>query len=155
MNASSEVSFCGMYCPNCGVRCHLPQRASALIEEMKVGEYDKWGHSLEGFTPFWKFLHGLADENVLKRCREETCGAQDCAMRNCAQEKDVYACPLCVEYPCEMIDRFSVSNPTLLFDGKRMKEIGIQAWIAEQEARRRAGFCYGDIRCGQDIFPDD
>jgi len=155
MNAISEVTYCGLYCPNCGARCHLPQRASALIEEMKAGEYDQWGHTLEGFTPFWKFLHGLADVSVPKRCREETCGSPDCEMRKCAKRKGVDVCPLCDDYPCEMIQEFSKSNPTLIFDGKRMKEIGMQAWIVEQEARRQKGFCYGDICCGKDIIPQE
>lgn len=147
MDAKSEVTYCGLYCPNCGARCHLPQRAAALIEEMKVGEYDKWGHSLEGFTPFWKFLHGLADESQPKSCREGTCGIPDCKMRDCAKAKGVAACPLCDEYPCEMVQEFAKGSPTFIFDGQRMKEIGMEAWVAEQEARRQNGFCYGDIRC--------
>jgi hypothetical protein len=148
MNPKSEVAYCGLYCPNCGARCHLPQRASALIEELLVGEYDKWGHTLEGFTPFWKFLHELADESIPKRCQEGTCGNPNCGMRDCAQQKGIEACPLCDDYPCEMITQFSRHYPTLLFDGKRMKDIGMEAWIAEQEARRQRGFCYGDIRSG-------
>jgi hypothetical protein len=114
---------------------------------MLVGEYDKWGHSLEGFTPFWKFLYELADTSVPKRCREETCGIPNCEMRDCAKARGVEACPLCDEYPCEVFLNFSKRYPTLLFDGRRMKEIGIRAWITEQEARRENGFCYGDIRC--------
>jgi hypothetical protein len=148
VTGKSEVTYCGLYCPNCGARCHLPQRAAALIEEMKVGEYDKWGHALEGFTPFWKFLHGLADVSVPKRCREETCGIPDCGMRECAKTKEIDACPFCHDYPCEMLLGFSRRYPTLVFDGIRMREIGIDAWIAEQEARRQNGFCYSDIRCG-------
>jgi hypothetical protein len=147
MNAKSEVTYCGLYCPNCGARCHLPQRASALIEEMKVGEYDKWGHTLEGFTVFWKFLNELADKSVLNRCREETCGIPNCEMRNCVKIKGIEACPFCDEYPCEMFLKFAKGYPTLVFDGKRMQEIGMQAWISEQEMRRQNGFCYGDIRC--------
>jgi hypothetical protein len=148
MKTKSEVTYCGLYCPNCGARCHLPQRASALIEEMKVGEYDKWGHTLEGFTVFWKFLYELADASVLKRCREETCGIPNCGMRNCAKMKGIEACSFCDEYPCEMFLEFSKRYPTLVFDGKRLQEIGMQAWISEQELRRKNRFCYGDIGCG-------
>ena len=155
MDAISEVTYCGLYCPNCGVRCHLPQRAAALIEEMKIGEWEEWAHTMDGFTPFWKFLGGLADVSVTKRCREETCGAPNCGMRNCAKSKSVATCPMCEEYPCEMIQVLSKSNPTLIFDGRRMKEIGMQAWIVEQEERRGKGFCYQDIRCGKDIVPQD
>jgi hypothetical protein len=148
MANQGEVSYCGLYCPNCGARCHLPQRASALIEEMLVGEYDQWGHMLEGFTPFWKFLHELADVSIPKRCREETCGNPECGLRQCAMRKGVEACPFCEEYPCEILAAFAQHNPTLIFDGRRMQTIGMAAWITEQALRRENGFCYGDIRCG-------
>jgi hypothetical protein len=68
-------------------------------------------------------------------------------MRRCAKVKGVDACPFCDDYPCEMLLEFSRRYPTLIFDGQRMKQIGMQAWIAEQESRRQNGFCYGDIRC--------
>ena len=35
----------------------------------------------------------------------------------------------------------------MLADANRMKEIGIDAWIQEQEERRETGFAYVDIRC--------
>jgi kynurenine formamidase len=31
-------------------------------------------------------------------------------------------------------------------DGKRLKEIGIEAWVAEQQERAKTGFAYCDIR---------
>jgi len=37
--------------------------------------------------------------------------------------------------------------PTLIADGKRIKKIGIDAWIEEQEERVKTGFAYADIRC--------
>jgi len=149
MERLSEVGYCGVYCPNCGARCRLPQRAAALITTMKAGEYDDWGHGLEGFTTFWKFLHGLADVSEPKRCRNEICGAPNCGMRKCAKDKGIEACPLCADYPCEMIQTFSRSEPTLIFDGQRMGEIGLEQWIDEQEARKLNGFCYDDMRCGK------
>ena len=35
----------------------------------------------------------------------------------------------------------------MLADGKRMKEIGLDNWIEEQEKRKAIGFAYVDIRC--------
>jgi hypothetical protein len=37
--------------------------------------------------------------------------------------------------------------PTLIADGNRIREIGIETWIQEQEERAKTGFAYGDIRC--------
>ncbi len=153
MERLNEVTYCGVYCPNCGVRCRLPERASVLLETMKAGDWEDFGHSIEGFTPFWKFLNGLADKSVVKRCREETCGHPSCGIRKCAKNKGVEACPMCGDYPCEKIAKFAKSEPTLIFDGKRMREIGMEKWISEQEARRRTGFSYDDIRCGKGDIP--
>ncbi len=83
------------------------------------------------------------------RSRGETCGTPDCAIRNCAKDRGVTACGFCSEYPCAKLKTLFKSGPTLLFDGYRIKEIGMDAWIEEQEARRKNGFCYGDIRCGE------
>jgi len=148
-----EVSFCGLYCPNCGANCRLPQRAAALYDEMKSGQWDEWAPGIEGFTAFWRFLDGLAHPEAPKRCRDESCGDPGCGIRTCAQERGVTACPLCDDYPCDKVRRFAASNPTLLFDGHRMKEIGIEAWSAEQDQRRAGGFYYGCIRCGKDDAP--
>ena len=153
MERLSEVTYCGIYCPNCGTRCRLPQKASALLETMKAGDWEDFGKGIEGFTPFWKFLNGLADQSAIKSCREETCGHPACAIRKCAKAKAITACPMCGDFPCEKIERFAKSEPTLIFDGKRMKEIGLEQWINEQEARRRSGFSYDDVRCGKGDIP--
>ena len=149
----NEVTYCGIYCSNCGTRCRLPERAAALMETMKAGEWEDFGQGIEGFTPFWKFLNGLSDTSNPNSCRAGNCGHPECGIRICAREKGVEACPMCVDFPCEMIVNFAQSEPTLLFDGLRMKEIGIEKWIDEQEARRQNDFCYDDLRCGKVNFP--
>ncbi len=150
MERLSEVTYCGVYCPNCEARCQIPERASALIKSMKAAAYDDWCPE-----EIWKFLDNLTDVSVTKSCREETCGDPNCGMRKCAKDKGVKACPLCADYPCEKIQAFSISEPTLIFDGERMKEIGLEKWIDEQEVRRQNGFCYGNIRCGKGSIPQD
>jgi hypothetical protein len=44
---------------------------------------------------------------------------------------------------------------TLVADANRMKEIGIDAWIAEKEERRKTGFAYVDVRCQPYDIPDE
>jgi len=65
----------------------------------------------------------------------------------CAMEKGIYVCPECEDYPCVRIKKLAKSEPILLHDGERIREYGLDAWIIEQEERKRAGFCYADIRC--------
>lgn len=148
MERLGEVTYCGVYCPSCESRCQIPERASALIRAMKAAQYDDWCPAT-----VWKFLNDLTDVSVKKSCREETCGAPNCGMRKCAKNKGVKVCPLCADYPCEMIQVLARSNPTFIFDGNRMKEIGLEKWIDEQEVRRQNGFCYGDMRCERDTIP--
>ena len=45
--------------------------------------------------------------------------------------------------------------PTLVADGERIKERGIDEWIEEQKKRGRTGFVYADIRCYSYGVPDD
>lgn len=154
MEKLNEVTYCGLFCPNCGARCELPKRASALIDSLIEGEYDQWAHGLEGFSEFWKFLHALVEGHELKSCRNGTCGFPDCGIRKCAQSRDVVACPKCPDYPCQMIETFACSEPTLIDDGMRMVNIGLPQWIIEQETRRQKGFSYGMVRIGKGTIPE-
>ena len=45
--------------------------------------------------------------------------------------------------------------PTLIPDGTRLREIGIDAWIEEQKARAETGFAYSDIRCLPYDIPEE
>ena len=51
----------------------------------------------------------------------------------------------CQDFPCKRIATLGSSESTLIHDGQRMKEIGLEAWMVEQEQRRQAGFCYADV----------
>ncbi len=101
-----------------------------------------------------KFLSGLAKSESRCSCREGTCGSPFCAIRKCAREKGIDVCVACGEYPCNRIEGIAKGYPTLLADGKRMKEIGMDAWIKEQEERAKTGFAYVDVRCYPYEVPD-
>ena len=60
--------------------------------------------------------------------------------------KGRWACPFCSEYPCAKVLGIARGYVTMLADGQRMKAIGIDAWIQEQEERKQTGFAYADIR---------
>lgn len=63
----------------------------------------------------------------------------DCEIIKCAHTKEVDACPFCSEHPCDKImqaekDEY-VHHKTILPNGERIKEIGLDAWLKEQEDR--------------------
>jgi hypothetical protein len=133
------VTYCGLYCGLCGWHVRLPQRAAALAESI----------ALEEFPPpkqVAQFLENLSHPSEDKRCRGGKCGAR-CAIKKCAIAKGVTVCADCSEFPCQRIQTLARSEPTLVHDGQRIRKIGLEAWIDEQEQRKARGFCYADCRC--------
>lgn len=88
----------------------------------------------------------------------------DCKFIQCAQSKNVDACPLCDQYPCDNIMEFEkdkhVHHKTVVPNGKRIKEIGLEAWLEEQKERWTCeqcgkGFTWFDDKCkscGTEVF---
>jgi len=140
------VTYCGLYCGLCAQCCRIPQQARSLQDTMRREGYEYWGKEISGFEQFWKFLGGLADSESRCSCRSGGCGPSFCAIRKCARARGVEVCVFCDEYPCQHIQGLAKRYPNLLADGQRMKNVGIDAWIKEQEERRRSGFAYADIR---------
>lgn len=149
------VTYCGLYCGLCAQKNRIPQKAQSLKESMAKEGYAYWGGEIPGFNEFWKFLKDLNEITDESNCREGNCGPPFCAIRKCAEERKIDICSACDEYPCDYVLKIAKGYPTLLADGKRMREIGIDKWIEEQEERRKTGFCYVDIRCHPYEVPDD
>ncbi|MBN1285506.1 MAG: DUF3795 domain-containing protein [Anaerolineae bacterium] len=143
------ITYCGLYCGLCSARARIPQQAQALRESMDREGYPYWGRTIPGFEPFWQFLEDLSDiDKACPGCRQDG-GDPGCEIRVCTRERQVDICAFCNDFPCEKIREFAKTYPTLITDGERMKTIGIDAWIAEQEKRAAAGFVYTDIRIGR------
>lgn len=140
------VTYCGLYCGLCAARNRIPQRAASLRDAMRKEGYENWGKELPHFGEFWSFLNDLADSESRCSCRAVKCGPPFCTIRKCAPNKGIDVCPFCNEYPCSKILGIAKGYVTMLADGQRMKAIGIDAWVQEQEERRKTGFAYADIR---------
>jgi hypothetical protein len=149
------VTYCGLYCDLCAQRARIPRRAQSLRESMVREGYEFWGKEIPGFTDFWKFLTNLGDpEKACPGCRQNG-GPPFCTIRKCVREKGLELCVECEEYPCRRINAIAEGYPTLLSEGKRIKKIGVDAWIEEQEQRAKTGFAYVDIRCYPYEVPQD
>lgn len=96
-----------------------------------------------GFEESWRFLTTLNEAEGCPGCRGNG-GSPSCGMRACAREKGVEACPLCAAYPCEKLDwlESTKSHPRLKEDNRVMREEGLAAWNAMQQARRERGYTY-------------
>jgi hypothetical protein len=154
MTDLSQVTYCGLYCGLCASRNRIPPAAQALREQMTRAGWPFWGKQVPGFEPFWAFLDDLTASGADCSCREKGCGPGFCGIRRCARERGVEVCALCDDYPCDRIQALGKGYVTLIADGQRLREIGLDAWIAEQERRVQTGFCYADIRCEPYQVPD-
>ena len=141
------VTYCGLYCELCAERGRIPKQADVLRASMTKEGYELWSKEIPCFNEFWKFLTNLCDpEKACPGCREGG-GPPFCSIRKCAREREVDVCVFCENYPCERIEMLAKGYPTLIPDGERLKEIGIEAWLGEQKERAKTGFAYADIRC--------
>lgn len=149
------VTYCGLYCGLCAQRGRIPRQANTLRESMSREGYEFWGPGIQGFKEFWEFLQALCEpEKACPGCRQGG-GPPFCTIRKCARERGVDICVECAEYPCHRVQAIAKGYPTLLADGKRMQELGIEAWVKEQEERAKTGFAYVDIRCHPYEVPED
>jgi hypothetical protein len=155
MRAIELVTYCGLYCGLCSARARIPRRASELRDVMVKEGYELFGPGIPGFNEFWRFLRGLADpETSCPGCRQGG-GPPFCSIRKCARARGVDICVECGEYPCKRVLSIAKGYPTLLADGQRMGEIGVESWVAEQKERAKTGFAYVDIRCHPYEVPDE
>ncbi len=150
-----KVTYCGLYCGLCAMGSRIPAQARELRETLKAEGCEAWGPAMSGFQEFWGFLLHLAEADSRCSCREETCGPPFCTIRKCAPEKGVEVCPFCDEYPCDRILGLAKGYVTMLAGGERMREVGLEKWIEEQEERSTTGFAYADIRCHPYTVPDE
>lgn len=88
----------------------------------------------------------LYHNNQCGKCRGdlEVHWSPDCRFLPCATDKGLQYCSECDGFPCEKLEEFAsdgyAHHKQTVENMKRMKEIGIEAWIAEQE---KCTFCPG------------
>jgi hypothetical protein len=140
------VTFCGLYCGLCAMRARIPKQATALKTSLSAEGIEYWGKNMKDYQEFWGFLSRLSEPDTsCPGCRQGG-GYPGCEIRKCAQQKKIEICPMCADYPCDRIKQLGRRYPTLIADGKRLKEISSEKWIKEQEKRALTGFAYVDIR---------
>ena len=71
--------------------------------------------------------------------------SEDCKMMLCAKNKKVQYCFQCGEFPCSILNAFAsdgaAHHKKTVESLHRMKQIGVDAWIAEQEKNGKCSFC--------------
>ena len=133
-NSKWDISVCGLNCAKCDIyrACHGDERLRDEIME--------W---------FRK------ERNETMKREQIKCGgcrgpptihwSPDCRMMHCTGERGLQYCFECEDFPCSILDEFSsdgVSHHRRTVENmKRMKELGLEAWIAEKEREGQCKFC--------------
>ncbi len=137
---TSLAAVCGAYCGACPV-------------------YEAWatqdGPRLEALA---QSLGTTVARLMCTGCRTPAafCFGGDCAIKACAHEKGVAFCPDCAEYPCERIRRFEGGHAyrrAMLRDARRLHEVGVTAWLREEDAHWRCSRCGAKVAAGSDACP--
>lgn len=128
------ISVCGLNCARCDI--YLASHGDEKLQD----ELIKWFKRERNET--------IKPEQI--RC--EGCRgplnihwSSDCKMMLCTTKRGLQHCFQCEEFPCTNVNEFSSDglshHKRTIENSKRMREIGIEAWIAEQKRKGQCVFC--------------
>ncbi len=128
------VSICGLNCAKCDI-----YEAGHGNEELR-DEIIEW---------FKKERHENieSDQVSCEGCRGslDNHWSPECRILLCAKNKGIKYCFQCGDFPCTVLDEFGsdgISHHERTVENlKRMKEIGIEAWIGQQKRKGQCVFC--------------
>jgi hypothetical protein len=128
------ISICGLNCAKCDIH------AAGHGNEKKRNEIIEWFKKERNRT--------LEPEQVrCEGCRGPLNAhwSDDCKMMLCAKRKEMQYCFQCEDFPCAIVDGFALDGAPhhrrTVENAKRMREIGLDAWIAEQKRKGQCLFC--------------
>jgi hypothetical protein len=115
---NNYIAYCGLYCGACAVlQANLAGKLNAVAKKWKMKPSDI-------------SCHGCKSNVLSIYCK-------DCDIRKCARENKVEFCGECKKFPCQRIKDFANDgaphHAVVISNLKRLKEIGENAWLKEQE----------------------
>jgi len=132
-NNSKEwlISVCGLNCAKCNI--YLATHG----DEELMNKIIEW---------FKKEMNKEIKPNQItcEGCRGslDVHWSPNCKMMLCAREKGLQYCFQCDDFPCSLVNKFGSDgiphHERTVKNMKRMKEVGIDAWIEEQKRKGKA-----------------
>lgn len=128
---------CGLNCRKClAYKDGDIKRTSAELQRL-LGNFDGYAERFAGFMPVFKnypaFKELLAQftQGDCAGCRSGQCKHPNCGVMACCRDKGVDFCFQCDEFPCEKSNFDPDLKQRWIAMGRRMKEIGIEAYYEE------------------------
>ena len=128
---------CGLSCQKCFA--YTQGEISMHSKELQklLGNFDIYAERFSAFLPEFKnyppFKKMLAyfTEPDCKGCRQGTCKYPNCGVVDCYQQKGVYFCFQCDEFPCEKTNFDPHLHQRWVEMNNRMKQIGVEGYYDE------------------------
>lgn len=149
--------YCGLYCGACAIKNgQIRDAARSLQDMLNAYQYSEWAPMVAEYFPAvkgWNEFEGVMGWLMSQDC--PTClgggGNPDCAIRICAKEKGLAGCWECSEDPCDKLAYREIDGTHSGSDKnrQRIREVGLDAWLAEQKALVEGGFSYFTERSQQ------
>ena len=128
------ISVCGLNCARCDI--FLASRGNEKLRD----QITEW---------FKKERNETIEPEQIKcdGCRgsPDVHWSSECKMMRCARNRGFQYCFQCEDFPCASVNEFSSDGMShhkrTVENSKRMKEVGIKEWIAEQKDKGQCVFC--------------
>jgi hypothetical protein len=155
---------CGLYCGACIIYCANKRGDSKFLRQIREQLNKRLsalrkGERLPGMPPPPKIFKPAQMQKDLQREESLYCEGclsdmlafpcRNCGFRECALERDLTNCSQCLDSPCQLLIDFNNDgvphHGEVLDNIERQKEIGMDAWLVEQEKR----WCC--VQCGSPL----
>ncbi|MFH0849943.1 MAG: DUF3795 domain-containing protein [Candidatus Bathyarchaeota archaeon] len=138
--SSGNYGVCGVYCGQCPSGNGRVRYAAGELKRLIDTTRYEWLNEVEKRFSFEEFRKGLEwfAQTQCPGCIRG--GGAPCANRGCAKEKGLRSCLECGEYlTCKNTDYHREWYPFVLDSYERVKEVGLDTHLEEEERRARAG----------------
>ena len=143
----SQIGYCGLYCPACGIyQGKIKQAVENLRKIIQAYGFDKipaelskWEPAFQYYKEFEEVLNGF--ERLFQDCPgcRRNGGDPSCVVRECCKQKSLALCADCTEMQsCEKLARMGKA----LEESQKIKLMGTEKWAEEMQTKVAKGYCY-------------
>ena len=141
-------THCGLFCGACAImNGQIRDTAKMLEAVLNAYSYGEWAPTLAEFVPAvkgWGEFEGVLEWLTTQDCPGCLAGGGNpaCAIRICVRERGLAGCWECDEEPCSKLKDIDEGYPAVVGNRQRTRQIGLDAWVAEQADRVGEGLTY-------------
>jgi hypothetical protein len=138
--SNNQYGICGVYCGQCpNGNGRVKMIAGELKRLVDTTRYDWLREVVKSFS-FDEFRKGLEWFSIAQCSMCLNGGGAPCENRKCASKKNLQSCLLCADYlSCKNTEYQRDVYPFVVENYSRVKQVGFQKYLEEEEERARAG----------------